>query len=249
MTQTRLKKIISASPQNILKASALLHDDELVAFPTETVYGLGGNACSSLAVASIYQAKNRPRFNPLIIHIASLEEAVKLAHFNELALKCARHFWPGALTLVLKRKKNSPICALSCAGGDTIALRVPAHKIALALLRQSRLPIAAPSANPSQYLSPTTAHHVEQGLGDRVDMILDGGATDIGVESTIIGCFDDRLFLLRSGAIAQQDIEAIAQKPCVKGQKESSSQTLTQPWTDEKTLRTMRAYPSQRPEC
>jgi L-threonylcarbamoyladenylate synthase len=191
-------------------AAALLREGGLVAFPTETVYGLGADATSGVAVARIFAAKGRPRFNPLIVHLADSEEAHRHAVFTPAAMALAKAFWPGALTLVLPRREDSDIALLVSAGLDTLALRVPAHPVAAAFLRAAGRPVAAPSANPSGQVSATTAAHVAEGLGEKVDAILDGGATPLGIESTVIGFDGDRPLLLRPGAIARQEIEAVA---------------------------------------
>ena len=176
--------------KQIAKAGAALRDGALVAFPTETVYGLGGDATNARAVAEIFSAKGRPQFNPLIVHVASLAAARELGQFSAAAEKLARAFWPGPLTLVVRRRRDCPICDLATAGLDTLAIRVPAHRLAQALLKAAQVPIAAPSANRSGHISPTSAAHVRQDLGDRVAIILDGGPCRIGLESTIIDATD-----------------------------------------------------------
>jgi L-threonylcarbamoyladenylate synthase len=181
----------------------------LVAFPTETVYGLGADATSNSAVAGIFEAKGRPRFNPLIVHVPSLDHARRLAEFNALALRLADRFWPGPLTLVLPRKPDCPLSFLVSAGLDTVALRVPEHPVAQQLLEAAGVPIAAPSANRSGHVSPTIAAHVAADLGPHVDLVLDGGPTTRGVESTIVGFEDEKPVLLRTGAIAREEIGAI----------------------------------------
>jgi L-threonylcarbamoyladenylate synthase len=194
----------------IVRAARLLRDGRLVAFPTETVYGLGADARNGRAVANIFAAKGRPRFNPLIVHIASLAEAERHAEFPEAAMRLAKHFWPGALTLVLPRRTGTDLSELVSAGLDTVALRVPAHPVAAALLKEAQLPIAAPSANPSGRISPTTAAHVAEGLAGKVDFILDGGPASLGLESTVIGFEGEWPVLLRPGAIARPQIEGVA---------------------------------------
>lgn len=193
----------------IAKASHALQTGKLVAFPTETVYGLGANALDDKAVSGIFAAKGRPAFNPLIVHVPNLEAAQEYAHFNEAALKLARAFWPGALTLVVKRKADCPLSLLVSAGLDTVALRVPNHRLAQELLETSGLPLAAPSANRSGSISPTRAEHVQNSLGDNVDMILDGGACKVGLESTVIDATEDSCGFLRPGGIAKETIEKI----------------------------------------
>src|SRR5215831_614571 len=162
----------TASPEAIARAAALLRAGRLVAFPTETVYGLGGDATSERAVAAIFAAKGRPRFNPLIVHVTGLAEAEALAVFDERARRAAARFWPGPLSLVLRRREDSGVALLACAGLDTVAVRAPAHEVAQALLRAAGRPTAAPSANRSGRVSPTEAAHVFEEIGDRVDLIL-----------------------------------------------------------------------------
>ena len=186
---------------DIKHAATLLKAGKLVAFPTETVYGLGGNALSDDAVAGIYAAKGRPQFNPLIVHVRSLEDANHYVHFNENALKLAHHFWPGPLTLVLPRRKNCTLSLLVSAGMDTVAVRMPAHPLAQALLHEAGIPIAAPSANRSGRISPTEAAHVQEELGARVAMILDGGPCHVGIESTVVDMTGDVPIVLRPGAV------------------------------------------------
>ncbi|MEQ1790555.1 MAG: L-threonylcarbamoyladenylate synthase [Rickettsiales bacterium] len=188
-------------------ASALLHAGKLVAFPTETVYGLGANALSDSAVAAIYAAKGRPTFNPLIVHVSSIDEAKKYVQWNDDAQILAEIFWPGSLTLVLPRKQNCKLSLLVSAGLDCVAIRIPAHPIALALLKKSALPLAAPSANISGRISPTLALHVSEELGDKVAMVLDGGACSVGIESTILNLSDEVASILRHGKITREDLE------------------------------------------
>lgn len=191
--------------EDIKLAAQQLQAGKLVAFPTETVYGLGGDARNGQAIASLYEAKGRPAFNPLIVHISSLEKAKKLGVFNDTANHLATRFWPGALTLVVPRQTDCPISELASAGLPTIALRVPNHPLAQQLLTTSDCPLAAPSANRSGHLSPTSAQHVRSSLPDVT--VLDGGQTSIGLESTIIGCLEARPVMLRKGGIARHDIE------------------------------------------
>ena len=193
----------------IARAAAILRSGGLVAFPTETVYGLGGDATNDRAVAAIFAAKDRPRFNPLIVHVAEAAAAEQLAAFDERARLLAARFWPGPLTLVLRRAANSPVSRLASAGLDSVAVRVPAHPVALALLRAAGLPVAAPSANPSGRLSPTTAEHVARGLGGRAAMILDGGPCPVGVESTVLDLTGGRPRLLRPGGVAAAELESL----------------------------------------
>ncbi|HEX2593614.1 MAG TPA: L-threonylcarbamoyladenylate synthase [Rhizomicrobium sp.] len=209
MTAATLSTLKPATPAAIAEAGEIIRRGGLVAFPTETVYGLGANAEDETAIAGVFAAKGRPRFNPLIVHIRDLPQAETLATFTPLARKLAEQFWPGPLTLVLPRKANAKLALLVSAGLDTVALRVPANATAQDLLTASARPIAAPSANASGTISATTAAHVADSLKDRVDLILDGGATNVGIESTIIGFDDNIATLLRTGAIARETIEAI----------------------------------------
>ena len=193
----------------LIEAARLLRDGRLVAFPTETVYGLGADATSPEAVARIFAAKGRPRFNPLIAHVASLDAATVEADFSRDAERLAAAFWPGPLTLVLPRRPGGTVCDLGCAGLASVGLRVPNHAMALALLETVQRPIAAPSANRSGRLSPTDAADVRADLGSAVQLVLDAGPTTIGVESTIIGLLGDAATLLRPGGIARDAIEAV----------------------------------------
>jgi L-threonylcarbamoyladenylate synthase len=193
-----------------------LREGRLVAFPTETVYGLGGDATNGLAVAAIFTAKGRPRFNPLIVHLADAALAHEHVAMTPLAERLAAAFWPGPLTLVLQRRADSPLSDLVSAGLDSVALRVPDHPIARALLKVTARPLAAPSANRSGHVSPTRAEHVEADLGDRVAMILDGGATAHGLESTVIDARGEAPILLRPGAIPAETIEAVLGVPLAR---------------------------------
>ena len=194
---------------DVRKAAEILRGGGLAAIPTETVYGLGADATNDLAVARIYEAKGRPHFNPLITHVAKVEAALALADFPAEARTLAARFWPGPLTLVLPRKAGCPVSLLASAGLPSIALRVPHHALAQELLREVGRPIVAPSANPSGRISPTTAAHVREGLGAKVDMILDGGRCAVGLESTIVGLLDDTPRLLRAGGLARENIEEV----------------------------------------
>jgi len=200
---------VPATNLDIIDAARLLREGELVAFPTETVYGLGADATNAMAVARIFEAKGRPSFNPLIVHVASLEMAARLGTFNAAAQKLAEAFWPGALTLVVERAPDCAASELISAGLSTIALRMPAHNVARDLIAATGAPLAAPSANLSENLSPTRADHVAQGLGDRVAMILDGGSCQLGLESTVCGCFGNEVIQLRPGAIPREEIEKV----------------------------------------
>jgi L-threonylcarbamoyladenylate synthase len=193
----------------IAEGASILKRGGLIAFPTETVYGLGADATNDRAVAGIFAAKRRPQFNPLIVHVRDLAQAEALATFNSAAAALAKAFWPGALTLVLRRRPDCPVSLLASAGLDTVALRAPSHRVARALIERSHAPIAAPSANRSGRITATTAEHVAEGLGDAVDLILDDGPAPIGVESTVIGFDAGRPAMLRPGAIARERIEAV----------------------------------------
>jgi L-threonylcarbamoyladenylate synthase len=193
--------IASAGAAAIARAAALLRAGRLVAFPTETVYGLGGDATNEHAVAAIFAAKARPRFNPLIVHVRDLAEAETLAIFNSRARHAAAKFWPGPLTIALRRQPFAGLSLLASAGLDTVAVRVPAHPVAQALLREAGRPIAAPSANRSGRVSPTSAAHVAEDLGDDVALILDDGPTPLGLESTVLDLSGEPPALLRPGAV------------------------------------------------
>ncbi len=201
--------IVAATSGSISAAVDLLRDGKLVAFPTETVYGLGGIATQGDAVARIFEAKGRPAFNPLICHVADCEAALKIVRFSDTARTLADAFWPGPLTLVLPRTEDCPVSQLASAGLDTIAVRVPAHATAQAILRSVDRPLAAPSANASGTISPTRAHHVAASLGEKVDLILDGGACEIGIESTIIRCDDEEVSVLRAGGVSIEEINQV----------------------------------------
>lgn len=194
------------TPEGIARAASLLHAGALVAFPTETVYGLGADARDDRAVARIFEAKGRPSFNPLIVHVTSLDEAKKLVVWSDLADKAAK-FWPGPLTLVLPRREDANLSRLVSAGMDTVAVRIPAAPVARALLTAFDGPIAAPSANPSGQISPTRAEHVLEGLSGRIEAVLDGGRCNMGLESTILGLAGHPT-LLRPGGIT---IEALTE--------------------------------------
>jgi L-threonylcarbamoyladenylate synthase len=192
----------------IRKAADILKNGGVVAFPTETVYGLGANAFDAAAVARIFEVKGRPRFDPLIVHASDLQQAESLvAEFPANAWELARRFWPGPLTLVLP--KNEKVPDIVTAGLSTVAVRMPDHPVALALIRETGTPLAAPSANPFGRISPTTADHVRKQLGRKVDLVLDGGHCRVGVESTIISFADGRPALLRAGGVAVEDVEAV----------------------------------------
>jgi L-threonylcarbamoyladenylate synthase len=207
-TAHKVRRTMTAS-DSIDAAAAALRAGDLVAFPTETVYGLGADATSDAAVARVYDAKGRPSFNPLIAHVPDLPAAERLVLFDDSARLLANRFWPGALTLVLPRAAGCPVSLLASAGLDTLAVRVPDHDLALALLRAVGRPVVAPSANPSGQLSPTTVEHVREGLGTTVAMVLDGGPSRVGVESTVIDLSGDRPRLLRPGGVPAEAIVAL----------------------------------------
>ena len=193
----------------IASGAQALRAGSLVAFPTETVYGLGADATNGRAVAAIFAAKGRPGFNPLIIHVASLDAARALGDFNPTAMALARAFWPGPLTLVVPRRPECPVSDLATAGLDSIAIRVPAHHLARALLKAADLPIAAPSANRSGHVSPTRAAHVAADLGDKVSVLIDGGACPIGMESTIVDVIGAQAKFLRPGGVSRDQIAGV----------------------------------------
>lgn len=193
---------------SIAEAARLIRAGELVAFPTETVYGLGADATNARAVAKIFEAKGRPQFNPLISHVPDATEARRLVQWSDAADRLAAHFWPGPLTLVLMRSSDCPIALLATAGLDTVAIRAPAHPMAQELIRAAGVPIAAPSANRSGSISPTRAEHVAESLGDKVAMILDGGPCEVGVESTVLDLTTEPPTLLRPGGATREAIEA-----------------------------------------
>lgn len=201
--------ILSATSRAIDRAAELLRAGELVAFPTETVYGLGGDATNGRAVAAIFAAKGRPRFNPLIVHFPALAVAEECAAFDARARELAGRFWPGPLTLVLRRRSASALSPLVGAGLDTVAVRVPSHPVAQALLCAAERPTAAPSANRSGRVSPTEAAHVAAELGDSVGLILDAGPSPVGIESTVLDLSGAVPVLLRPGGVALEELEAV----------------------------------------
>src|SRR4051794_38183166 len=201
-------QILPAGEAAVAAAARALAEGGLVAFPTETVYGLGADATNAAAIARLYQAKGRPAFNPLIAHVGDLAAAQQIARFDAPALALAEAFWPGPLTLVLPKAEGCAVAELATAGLDTVAIRIPAHPVARDILRRFGGPVVAPSANLSGHVSPTTAAHVESDLSGRIDLIVDGGAVAVGVESTIVGCFDAPM-LLRPGGLPRQDIERV----------------------------------------
>ena len=198
-----------AGSASLDKAVSILHGEGLVAFPTETVYGLGADATNPKAVAKIFEAKGRPRFNPLISHVTGLPAAQELGRFDASALELAETFWPGPLTLVVPVADGSPVCDLARAGLDSIAIRVPSHPTARALLAAFGKPVVAPSANRSGHVSPTLARHVLDDLDGRIDMVLDGGAAGMGLESTVVSCLGAQPRILRPGGVTRQMIERV----------------------------------------
>ena len=200
--------ILAAGEAAVREAARCLQDGGLVAFLTETVYGLGADATNPGAIARLYQAKGRPAFNPLISHVSDLAAARAIGRFDAAAEALAKAFWPGPLTLVLPRAEACKVAELATAGLETIAIRVPSHDLARAILREFGGPVVAPSANLSGHVSPTTAAHVQSDLAGRIDLIIDGGAVDVGVESTIVGCFDAPM-LLRPGGLPREKIERV----------------------------------------
>lgn len=203
-----MTNIYQPTAANITQAAETIKRGGLVAFPTDTVYGLGANVYLPEAVAGIFAAKERPLFDPLISHIAEIDFLTEYAQTDQRVMDLARHFWPGPLTFVLKRKDNDHRLDLVCSGLPNIAVRMPNHPLALELIKQAGVPIAAPSANRFKTVSPTTAQHVRDSLGDKVDMILDGGACRIGVETTILDLTGKDMFILRAGGLAKEELEA-----------------------------------------
>jgi L-threonylcarbamoyladenylate synthase len=212
--------ILPANEAAMAEAARLLAGGGLVAFPTETVYGLGADATNAAAIARLYQAKGRPAFNPLIAHVSDLAAAKRIGRFDATATMLAEAFWPGPLTLVLPKTNDCTVADLATAGLDTIAIRVPAHRIAREILRAFGGPVVAPSANLSGHVSPTTAAHVQSDLDGRIDLIVDGGAVAVGVESTIVGCFDAPM-LLRPGGLPRGEIEGVLGRALVQPPEDS----------------------------
>ncbi|WP_456717144.1 L-threonylcarbamoyladenylate synthase [Bradyrhizobium sp. USDA 4353] len=208
-------QVLPADASGIAAAAAVLARGGLVAFPTETVYGLGADASHATAIAHLYQAKGRPAFNPLIAHVADVAAARRIGRFDAMAERLAAAFWPGPLTLVVPQADGCPVADLATAGLETVAIRVPAHPIARALLAAFGGAVVAPSANISGHVSPTTAAHVAADLSGRIDLILDGGPVEVGVESTIIGCFEAPT-LLRPGGVPSEAIEAVLGQPLAR---------------------------------
>ncbi|WP_282122871.1 L-threonylcarbamoyladenylate synthase [Algibacter mikhailovii] len=212
---------MSIISKDISKAVQLLSSDQVVAIPTETVYGLAGNIYSNKAINLIFKTKKRPFFNPLIVHIQSAEALSDIvSHIPEKAKQLANAFWPGSMTLVLKKQSNIP--DIITAGKDTVAVRVPNHPTTLELLKQLPFPIAAPSANPFGSISPTKPEHVERYFKENISQVLDGGLCKKGIESTIIGFENDEPIIYRLGALAVEDIEGVVGKVSIKNKKEVS---------------------------
>ena len=201
-------QILTAGEAAVAAAARILAEGGLVAFPTETVYGLGADAANSAAVAHIDKAKGRPAFNPLIAHVGDIAAARRIARFDAPAMALAEAFWPGPLTLVLPKVQGCTVADLATAGLETIAIRIPAHPVAREILRVFGGAVVAPSANLSGHVSPTTAAHVQSDLSGRIDLIVDGGAVAVGVESTIVGCFQQQM-LLRPGGLPRAEIERV----------------------------------------
>jgi L-threonylcarbamoyladenylate synthase len=207
MNKTKITQRLDCEPNGIAEAGAILRNGGLLAFPTETVYGLGGDATNGLAVAKIYDAKGRPSFNPLIIHVNSFEQAREIAYFNENALVLANAFWPGPLTIVLPRRSDCTVNELALAGLDSIAIRIPSSLVARSIILAAGRPIAAPSANRSGRLSPTRFEDVLEDLDGLIDGIVTGDVAEIGLESTIVSCLATQTVLLRPGGVPREAIE------------------------------------------
>jgi L-threonylcarbamoyladenylate synthase len=217
-------QILPAGEAAVRSAARCLSAGGLVAFPTETVYGLGADATNPAAIARLYQAKGRPAFNPLIAHVGDIGAATAIARFDERAMALAEAFWPGPLTLVLPKTNDCTVADLATAGLETIAIRVPAHAIAREILRAFGGPVVAPSANLSGHVSPTTSAHVQSDLMGRIDLIVDGGPVEVGVESTIVGCFDAPV-LLRPGGLPRGEIERVLGRALVQPPEDTDSDT------------------------
>jgi L-threonylcarbamoyladenylate synthase len=215
MTAPLVTRLLKADDDAIAEAVRCLAAGGLVAFPTETVYGLGADATDGRAVAQLYQAKGRPAFNPLIAHVGDVAATRRLARFTAEAEQLAETFWPGPLTLVLAKADGRPVAELATAGLDSIAVRVPRHALAQNILRRFGKPVVAPSANRSGHVSPTAAAHVLADLSGRIDLIIDGGPTAVGVESTIIACLGEPV-LLRPGGVPREAIERALQRPLAR---------------------------------
>jgi L-threonylcarbamoyladenylate synthase len=218
-----MTRILQADQDGVTQAAALLRDGKLVAFGTETVYGLGADATNPQAVAAVFEAKGRPRFNPLICHYPSTANAFCHVVADARTQTVARAFWPGPLTLVLRRQPDCPVTLLTGAGLDTLAVRVPGHGIAMTLLRSVGRPIAAPSANRSGQVSPTTAQHVLDGLAGRIDAVMDSGACKVGIESTVLDLSGSHPILLRPGGVPVEALEDLI-GPVLRGQSVGPTQ-------------------------
>jgi L-threonylcarbamoyladenylate synthase len=216
--------ILAAGEAAVASAARCLAEGGLVAFPTETVYGLGADAANPAAIARLYQAKGRPAFNPLIATVGDLTAAQRIGRLNAQAMALAQAFWPGPLTLVVPKTAHCPVAELATAGLDTVAIRVPDHPVAQAILRAFGRAVVAPSANLSGHVSPTTAAHVAADLTGRIDMIVDGGPVEVGVESTIVGCFDAPM-LLRPGGVPREAIERVLGHRLLQPPPEAASDT------------------------
>ncbi len=217
--RTRVVKLRTRSIPSLRYAAAILREGGLVAFPTETVYGLGADALDARAVKKIFTAKGRPSDNPLIVHVDSIRQARQLAYVTKRAEKLMKKFWPGPLTLVLKKKKGVPSVVTS--GLSTVAIRMPSHPVARALIRMAKVPIAAPSANRAGRPSPTRAEHVRHDLNRRIDLILDGGSTHVGLESTVVDMTGLQPVILRPGKITAATIARILRQPTSAGKNRS----------------------------
>ena len=224
MTVALNTAIQPAGDASVRDAARTLGGGGLVAFPTETVYGLGADATNAQAIARLYQAKGRPAFNPLISHVADLAAAQQIARFDATALKLAQAFWPGPLTLVLPKTADCAVAELATAGLDTIAIRIPSHGVARAILTAFGKPVVAPSANLSGHVSPTTAAHVKADLDGRIDLIVDGGPVEVGVESTIVGCFEEPM-LLRPGGLPREEIERVLGRALTQAPPDAESES------------------------
>lgn len=218
-------RILPPSGPVIIEAARLLREGGLVAFPTETVYGLGADATNAEAVARVFAAKGRPTFNPLIVHVPGLRAAETIAELPAMARTLAKAFWPGPLTLVVPHASDSPVCELATAGLPTIALRAPDHPVARALLLAAERPVAAPSANRSGRVSATRAEHVAEDLGQYAQMIIDAGNTAFGIESTVLGLADGEIAILRPGAVTAEAIELVIGQPLARRPKGAASPT------------------------
>lgn len=211
-----MARIVTATPNTIAQAAQVLRDGGLVGLPTETVYGLAANALDGKAVAKIFAAKGRPSFNPIIVHVATKQDAEKIGVFSDDAHMIASALWPGPLTIIVPRKPDSGISELASAGLATIAIRIPSHETARAVIEAAGVPLAAPSANVSGTLSPTSAQHVAESLGDHVDLVLAGGASSIGLESTVLDLTGDTPVILRPGAVTPDDVmRVLGKKPAI----------------------------------